>query len=172
MQYKGIELEGLDKKVELAHRRFYGTDEGADWLAKLLDADKTALSHSQFHEVSALNSVINMDYQVGNGGLGQYFFNGYDQYRAPKHEQDVAQLNKDEPCDMLVELASLARDVFPDRVAARQELLAMQEDLREADGDEEEYPEFDEFYWGEVSNFVALLCETYAQYLCKAYGIA
>lgn len=113
MQYKGIELEGLDKKVELAHSRFYGTDEGADWLAKLLDADKTALSHSQFHEVSALNSVINMDYQVGNGGLGQYFFNGYDQYRAPKHEQDVAQLNKDEQCDMLVELASLARDVFP-----------------------------------------------------------
>lgn len=45
MQYKGIELEGLDKKVELAHSRFYGTDEGADWLAKLLDADKTALSH-------------------------------------------------------------------------------------------------------------------------------
>lgn len=30
---------------------------------------------------------------------------------------------------------------------------------------------FDEFYFG-VSDFVAILCETYAQYLCKAYGIA
>lgn len=54
----------------------------------------------------------------------------------------------------------------------RQELLAMQEDLREAEeDDEEEYNDFDEFYFG-VSDFVAILCETYAQYLCKAYGIA
>lgn len=172
MQYKGIELEGLDKNVKLAHSRFAETDEGTDWIGKLLSADKKALTHSQFHEVSALNSVINMDYQICNGGLSQYFLNGYDRYRKPYHEQDVAQLDKEEQCDMLVELGVLARDVFPERVIERQEMLAMQEDLREADDDDEEYSEFDEFYWNEVSDFVALLCETYAQFLCKSYGIA
>lgn len=172
MQYKGIELEGLDKDVKLANSRFIETDEGTDWIVKLLSADKQTLTHIQFYEVSALNSVMNMDYQICNGGLSQYFCNGYDRYRKPYHEQDVAQLDKDAQCDMLVELGALAREVFSDRVVDRQELLLMQEDLREAEeDDEEEYDDFDELYFG-LSDFVALLCETYAQYLCKAYGIA
>lgn len=172
MQYKGIELEGLDKDVKLAHSRFIETDEGTDWIDKLRSVDKQTLTHIQFHEVSALNSVINMDYQICNGGLSQYFCNGYDRYRKPCHEQDVEQLDKEAQCDMLVELGTFAREVFPERVVERQELLAMQEDLREAEeDDEEEYDGFDEFYFG-VSDFVAILCETYAQYLCKAYGIA
>lgn len=84
----------------------------------------------------------------------------------------MEQLDKEAQCDMLVELGTFAREVFPERVVERQELLAMQEDLREAEeDDEEEYDGFDEFYF-EVSDFVAILCETYAQYLCKAYGIA
>lgn len=113
-----------------------------------------------------------MDYQICNGGLSQYFCNGYDRYCKPCHEQDMEQLGKDAQCDMLVELGTFAREVFPERVVERQELLAMQEDLREAEeDDEEEYEGFDESYY-EVSDFIALLCETYAQYLCKAYGIA
>lgn len=172
MQYKGIELEGLDKDVKLAHSRFTEADEGTDWIDKLLTCDKAALTPTQFHEVSALSSVINMDYQICNGGLSQYFCNGYDRYCKPCHEQDMEQLGKDAQCDMLVELGTFAREVFPEGVVERQELLAMQEDLREAEeDDEEEYEGFDEFYFG-VSDFVAILCETYAQYLCKAYGIA
>lgn len=172
VQYKGIELEGLDKGVKLAHSRFGETDEGTDWIDKLLSANKKKLTHIQFHEVSALSSVISMDYQICNGGLSQYFSNGYDRYRKPYHEQDVEHLDKDAQCDMLVELGKFAREVFPERVIERQDLLAMQEDLREAEkGDEEEHDWFDESYY-EASDFLALLCETYAQYLCKAYGIA
>lgn len=116
MQYKGIELEGLDKDVKLAHSRFIETDERTDWIDKLRSVDKQTLTHIQFHEVSALNSVINMDYQICNGGLSQYFCNGYDCYRKPCHEQDVEQLDKEAQCDMLVELGTFAREVFPERV--------------------------------------------------------
>lgn len=57
MKYKGIELEGLDKKVKLSHSRVMETDEGTDWIDKLLTCDKAALTPTQFHEVSALSSV-------------------------------------------------------------------------------------------------------------------
>ncbi len=67
MKYKGIELEGLDKKVKLSHGRVMETDEGTDWIDKLLTCDKAALTPTRFHEVSALSSVINMDYQICNG---------------------------------------------------------------------------------------------------------
>ena len=44
MKYKGIELEGLDKKVKLSHSRVMETDEGTDWIDKLLTCDKAALT--------------------------------------------------------------------------------------------------------------------------------
>lgn len=69
MKYKGIELEGLDKKVKLSHSRVMETDDGTDWIDKLLTCDKAALTPTRFHEVSALSSVINMDYQICNGGI-------------------------------------------------------------------------------------------------------
>lgn len=89
MKYKGIELEGLDKDVKLAHSRFTEADEGTDWIDKLLTCDKAALTPTQFHEVSALSSVINMDYQICNGGIGQYVGNGYHEYRAPYSDDNV-----------------------------------------------------------------------------------
>lgn len=72
MKYKGIELEGLDKDVKLAHSRFTEADEGTDWIDKLLTCDKAALTPTQFHEVSALSSVINMDHQLARAVGGGY----------------------------------------------------------------------------------------------------
>lgn len=127
MKYKGIELEGLDKKVKLSHSRVMETDEGTDWIEKLLTCDKAALTPTQFHEVSALSSVINMDYQICNGGIGQYVGNGYHEYRAPYSDDDVEHYGAVEECE--------------------------------------------QSYYGGVSDHVGLLCEAYAQYLCKSYGI-
>lgn len=127
MKYKGIELEGLDKKVKLSHSRVMETDEGTDWIEKLLTCDKAALTPTQFHEVSALTSVINMDYQICNGGIGQYVGNGYHEYRAPYSDDDVEHYGAVEECE--------------------------------------------QSYYGGVSDHVGLLCEAYAQYLCKSYGI-
>lgn len=175
MKYKGIELEGLDKEVRLAHSRFMETDGGTDWIDKLLTCDKAALTPTQFHEVSALSSIINMDYQICNGGIGQYVCNGYHEYHAPYSDDDVAQLDKTGQCDMLVELGALAREAFPERMVERQELLAVQEELRELDEEDEEdegkFDEIEEDYYT-VSDFLGVLCEAYAQYLCKSYGIA
>ena len=89
MKYKGIELEGLDKDVKLAHSRFTEADEGTDWIDKLLTCDKAMLGRLRFREVSRLSSVINMDYQICNGGISQYVSNGYHEYRAPQCDGDV-----------------------------------------------------------------------------------
>ncbi len=113
MKYKGIELEGLDKKVKLSHSRVMETDEGTDWIDKLLTCDNAALTPTQFHEVSALSSVINMDYQICNGGIEQYVFNGYHEYRAPYSDDDVAQLDLNQQFIMLCRLVAFGGDVFP-----------------------------------------------------------
>ena len=65
MKYKGIELEGLDKKVKLSHSRVMETDEGTDWIDKLLTCDKAALTPTQFHEVSfSLRGICPVPLQV------------------------------------------------------------------------------------------------------------
>ena len=113
MKYKGIELEGLDKKVKLSHSRVMETDDGTDWIDKLLTCDKAALTPTRFHEVSALSSVINMDYQICNGGIEQYVFTGYHEYRAPYSDDDVAQLDLNQQFIMLCRLVAFGGDVFP-----------------------------------------------------------
>lgn len=113
MKYKGIELEGLDKKVKLSHSRVMETDEGTDWIDKLLTCDKAALTPTQFHEVSALSSVIDMDYQICNGGISQYVFNGYHEDCPPCSDDDVAHLGQSGQVAMLRELASFGDEAFP-----------------------------------------------------------
>lgn len=147
-------------------------DEGTDWIDKLLTCDKAALTPTQFHEVSALSSVINMDYQICNGGISQYVFNGYHEDCAPYSDDDVAHLGQSGQVAMLRELASFGDEAFP---ASRDENGAIRRwagefrfldwfSLFKVDGCERTY-------FG-LSGHVAFLCEAYAQYLCKSYGIA
>lgn len=170
MKYKGIELEGLDKKVKLSHSRVMETYEGTDWIDKLLTCDKAALTPTQFHEVSALSSVINMDYQICNGGIGQYVCNGYHEYRAPYSDDDVAQLDKREQDAMLCMLADLGYKVFPESGEKNDAVLRWAGDFY-IGFDDEKREECEQSYYGGVSDHVGLLCEAYAQYLCKSYGI-
>ena len=190
MKYKGIELEGLDKKVKLSHSRVMEADEGTDWIDKLLTCDKAALTPTQFHEVSALSSVINMDYQICNDGTGQYVCNGYHEYRAPYSDDDVAQLPKHEQCTMLCKLADLLACAFGEggkaarivdwaRSLGEFDPDAEPDDLYDEDEEEyfigrfeeERYAGMDDSYY-DICKEVAFLCEAYAQYLCKSYGIA
>lgn len=185
MQYKGIELEGLDKKVRLAHSRVMEADEGTDWIDKLLSCDKTALTPTQFHEVSALSSVINMDYQICNGGIEQYVFNGYHDYRAPHSDDDVAQLDMNQQFIMLCRLVAFGGDVFPETNKNEavvlwagnfhrfdwESLLNGDEDGYVDEYDMERLEDCEQAYY-DICDYVGLLCEAYAQYLCKSYGIA
>lgn len=185
MQYKGIELEGLDKKVKLAHSRFTEADEGTDWIDKLLTCDKAALTPTQFHEVSALSSVINMDYQICNGGIGQYVGNGYHEYRAPYSDDDVEHYGAVEQVYMLWALADFGDNVFPYADSCNREVRQWANLFDRIDFDSVDYydevigeyvspkavEECEQSYYGGVSDHVGLLCEAYAQYLCKSYGI-
>lgn len=122
-KFKGIELIGLDKNVAFSHSYSAyvisgGTqerDENIDYFDALLEREKSKLSPEQFDEISALSSVANMNYQICNGGIAQYFYNRYDKYNPPMNENDVAQLSKDKQCEMLDALIIFGLEVFPDR---------------------------------------------------------
>ena len=103
--YKDIELDEANKEVHFAHSHVVGRDINTDWMDSLRSIDKNSLSHTQFNDISRLNSVANLDYQVCNGGVAQYFDNGYDCYCEPYSEQDVAHFGKSEQVSQLQALA-------------------------------------------------------------------
>lgn len=192
--YKGIEIENSGKCVKMAHSRFIETDEGVDCLVALLSMEKAGLTAEQFETMSALNSVANMNYQICNGGLDQYYFNGYDRERAPFNADDVKQLDKDAQAEMLRELYAFGKTVFPERELDNERLDriisdfegAYYEEIEEVwyDDDESEdggyYEEegglcapwgFDDRYY-EVNDYLEVLIEMYAQYLIKSFKSA
>lgn len=94
IRYKDIELDEANKEVHFAHSHFVGRDINTDWMDSLRSIDKNSLSHTQFNDISKLNSVANLDYQVCNGGVAQYFDNGYDCYCEPYSEQIATGSNR------------------------------------------------------------------------------
>lgn len=182
--YKGVELENLDKHVSMAHSRFVGSNEGIDYLTALLARDKKTLSPEQFEAISALSSVANMNYQICNGGLDQYYFNTYDQGREPFSDQDVAHLDKDAQVEMLRELLEFSKEVYPERADDNERLaeiiqafdrsyydVTSEEDFDEGcvfhDTEVRVRPDFDKRYY-EVNEHLETLMEAYAQYLDKS----
>lgn len=189
-EYKGISLEGLDKKTSMAHSRFFEIDEGVEWFDALLARDKSSLSPDQFQAISALNSVVNMNYQICNGGLAQYYLNGYDQERAPFNADDVKQVDKANQVEMLRELHVFGKTIFPERELENERLDRIISDFENSHYEEEaelwysdeeneygEYAEeegglvapydFDRRYY-KVNDYLESLIEAYAQYLDKS----
>lgn len=192
--YNGIELENLDKRVSMAHSRFLEKDEGVDCLAELLGMPKDGLAAEQFEAMSALNSVASMNYQICNGGLFQYYINGYDRERAPFNVEDVKRVDKDAQVGMLRELAAFGSEVFPERELDNERFARIvsdfdgsyYEEITEAWYDDEEdecggyYEEegglsapwdFDSRYY-KVNGYLEALIEAYAQYLVKSFKSA
>ena len=192
--YKGIEIENAGKHVSMAHSWFLERNEGIDCLAELVDMEKAGLAPEQFEAMSALVSVANMNYQICNGGLRQYFDNGYDRERAPFNADDVKRLDKDAQVKMLRELLAFGRAVFPERELDNERLDRIVADFDGAYYEEEEdvwyddedcedggyYEEegglcapwdFDERYY-KVNDYLEALIEAYAQYLIKSFRSA
>lgn len=186
--YQGIELEGTDKDVRFSHSRFTETSVGRDWMDALLSIDKNSLSHAQFNDISKLSSVANLNYQVCNGGIGQYFDNGYDSYRDPYSEQDVAQFGKSEQVAELRLLARFGENVFPDKSTENSDIRHIADNLDSLDatnasdvswavelGEDDdsdyydepcEFEEFNDCFYNSCRHLESLM-ELYAQYLCK-----
>lgn len=120
--FKGIELTNFTEDVRFSHSHsayslsggVLEKDQNVVYFDRLLEIEKQALTMDQFDRVSSLNSVMNMNYQICNGGIEQYFFNRYDKYRAPMSDEDVAQVDKEKQCEMLDTLMSFAIEVFPE----------------------------------------------------------
>ena len=120
--FKGIELDNLDKNVQFSHSKsaymFTGgqqeRDINTDYFDILLERQKSEFTPEQFYEISALNSVANMNYQICNGGIDQYFFNNFDKSNPPITDEDVAQVDKADQCLMLDTLVTFGLEVFPD----------------------------------------------------------
>lgn len=185
--YKGIQLEDLHKETRLAHSQFFDSHEGVDHLEELFDRDKALLTPEQFERVSALSSVVGMNYQICNGGLEQYYFNECDKEREPFNSQDVKRLDKDAQVSMLKELLDFGREVFPEHELENERLDRVIYDFEHSAYVEEELDE-DDFLFGEpdmfleapgdfdtryyeVSDYLENLMEGYAQYLGKAIDL-
>ena len=131
VMYKGIELELPEQKAQFTHSlimdAIMGTssNEHIDWTRKLGDVlwgSIKARYPDNFQEASKLFSLLNMNYQICNGGIYQYFDNGYHEARNPYSEHDVARVEITEQKNAFQELVTFAKELFPERVEENKKL--------------------------------------------------
>ena len=119
--YHGIEIEGLDKKVGFFHSNALhamGQDPnvGTEYLEKVCGYRRADLTQEQFDEINKLWSVVKMNYQICNGGIHQYFMNGFHEgWKSDDGENEI--WDKDTQVDMLRKLHGFACEVLPDKLA-------------------------------------------------------
>ena len=124
--YKGIEIEGLNKKVGLFHSNAMhamGQDPnvGTDYLDKICEYRRAELTPEQYDEINKLWSVVKMNYQICNGGIYQYFDNGYHEgWKSDDGENEI--WDKDIQVDMMRKLYGFACAVMTDKLAENSQL--------------------------------------------------
>ena len=124
MRYNGIDLTQPKGLVSMSHSHSLdlilgkSTTENMDWTDAFLGLPWSMLKTKfpdGFACASQLSSLLNMNYQVCNGGIGQYFFNRYNEARDPYHEDDVAHYDLDEQKKEFWEVVQFAKNIYPDR---------------------------------------------------------
>ena len=110
--YKGIVLDDLDKYVKLKHSHFTEQNINTDFLNKIMDYKKADLSSEHFDAINKLWSVAKMNYQICNGGIWQYYYNGFDEQWTSDDGETVI-WDKEGQVDMLRELSSFGEVIFP-----------------------------------------------------------
>ncbi len=111
--YKGITLVDLDKAVILSHSRMFERNVNTDYLEKIIDYKKADLLPEHFDAINKLWSVAKMNYQICNGGIDQYYFNGFDEEWASEDGETVI-WDKEAQVEMLRELAVFGKEIFPE----------------------------------------------------------
>jgi len=124
MKYKDIELDEPVGTVSMTHSvildaiRKESTTRNMDYTDKLGELPWDIVNKNfpnLYTHASQLFSLMHMNYQVCNGGVGQYYFNGYHNARPPFTEDDIALVNKDAQAEAFTNLVSFAQAVYPDK---------------------------------------------------------
>lgn len=153
------------------------------YFEKLMSVDFSALPIGMKADVSGLYSLMNMNYHINNGGIDQYFSNGYHLNKYSPGEL-IPHRDKSVQSCFLLKLISFLSE-FDDFSKAMEPMTEVQRYFGEAnvlhvpsEEDEQELIEvyeykagFDRLYSG-VSSVLEWGMELYAQYLIKALGEA
>ncbi len=131
MEYEGIRLTPPKGPVHMTHSvildAITGKDstENMDWTDRLGSVPWGAVKKhfpDSFEEASRICSLLNMCYQVNNGGVGQYFFNRYHENREPQNINDVERVDLEAQKETFLELVKFAASIYPERVNENQHL--------------------------------------------------
>lgn len=151
------------------------------YFEKLLLYKQTDLPEGEIqHDVCALNSIRNLNYQINNGGFEQYYFNQYHKYSSGQDVGDLTHLGIAEQIkflDKFILFILLDKDKEKyscDLTKAVMLFRSMPNKIKEYEelGDEKEYSciggaeNFDK-QWYKVSEVIEWGMELYAQYLIK-----
>lgn len=125
MFYDGIELTPPNGPVSMTHSvsldiiRGQSSSQNLDYTEKLGALPWCSIQKycpDSFNETCNLFSLLHMDYQVCNGGISQYFYNGYHEGKGAHHKDDVMLLDKESQESAFSNLVAFAKAVFPDKV--------------------------------------------------------
>ena len=132
MLYKGIELEIPKEKPSLTHSRSLDiitgkpSTQNMDWSGILSDIPWGRLKEALpdlYKDVCCLFTMMQMDYQICNGGIDQYFLNRYNEGFQPKDPSEGELYDFDEQKNTFSDYVKFAQEVFPERKAENQALL-------------------------------------------------
>ncbi len=154
------------------------------YFERLMQYKETDLPEGELlHEVCALNSIRNLNYQVNNGGFSQYFFNEYHKYRAGYQIGDLSNLDIAQQIEFLEKLISFIvfdvdkKPYEADLLRALILLKEQQKNILEYENwcdEEDEIIETElagcsvfDTQWYKVNEVIEWGIELYAQYLCK-----
>jgi len=131
MKYNNIELELPVERVSLSHSTTYNAvtgkarSENLKWIDALgsLPWSKFNDKHiNEYNDACTLLSLLMMDYQVCNGGIDQYFFNGFHEKHNTNAGNDVVLVDIEDQKEGFNKLVSFAKEVFPERIKENEAL--------------------------------------------------
>lgn len=132
MIYNGVDLEKVEGEVARSHSvvldilKGESSSQNTSWTDLLAETPWSLIKDKMpeaYEESGRLWSLIGMNCQVCNGGIEQYFFNGYHTENEPYHENDVCRYDIDEQKTDFLKLVDFGQVIFPERVEENTTLL-------------------------------------------------
>lgn len=146
MLYEGIELEMPKGKPSLSHSRSLdiirgeSSTQNMEWndvLSNIPWGRLKEVTPDLYKDACCLFSMMQMDYQICNGGIDQYFLNRYNEGFDPRNPDDGELYDFDEQKCTFSDYVKFAQEVFPDREAENQALLRACKAFQELDFEED-----------------------------------